>query len=161
MQVQFLPYSSTIFCSPAVSRVGGEGGGGPVLMRYPWDTPEDTLILARMLPNNIFVSQWGQVVIRSALFCLDNITQKTGQDSTSILPPTDNFANIVSEQFDTKTQRQTRVENIPYFRPKWLVVISITFCQIKPLKTIPLAPGFIPLIRVTKDNKVQRDCAYI
>lgn len=37
---QLLTYNSTIFCSPAVSKVGGEGGGGPVFIRYPWGYPD-------------------------------------------------------------------------------------------------------------------------
>ena len=82
---------------------------------YLQDTPGDTPIFVTMLPNNLYVPQWAQVVIRGAIFCLDNITQETGQDSTSILPPTDKFANNVSEPFETNTQRQTRVENSTLF----------------------------------------------
>lgn len=49
------------FSFPEVSRVGGEGGGGRVLMRY-WENPGKDVSKQR------FVSRWGRVVIRSATF---------------------------------------------------------------------------------------------
>lgn len=69
---QSLTYNSTIFCSLVVSRVGGEGGGGPVLMRYPWGYPD----IGKDVTREPFVSRPGQVVIRSAVLWLDNISQK-------------------------------------------------------------------------------------